>query len=887
MTHLEDRPTTHNKRLTTKKKSLPLLSFGFVIGCLLLVVGLQVAHADVPVREQNLRQGLFPGWTIRFDACTDYQESFENFFFDLEKELLNRQLNEEASREVARIIKAREDVNKLVASVYNELRSQQIVLDFGQSVAQTLQTLGIAVEDDDGQEICKASYEVKADVGGVQECVAVAQEARIITNADDYIYEEPRRRAMDMLFCYLGDWRHFAIARETDATNCEALGLGSACSVDELWEELGRKVKNDANFYDDPNGQLTVGDPDDDRHVFNLCEGLRALGQKCAQDVLRDFVKYSTIDKITRKDRTLILAPPQTWYTYERCRILDSFLPNSFRALPSPGTDTPYSKKIKSLDLRDADPFSGRGISSSWEIIENQYNTRFGNPTLGRLPSDMLPVNRSVATETEAISIPENSFTGLASKAEQLATQIINEMTELRKLQYASGEGLREATLRIGWKDYEWANGSNALGSNFLSKYDALDLNVGDPKKPNKVFKPLACYWGSGCNDSDIGIGVPSGKTFYFDTGIILSPTVVIKDKLQAAIQAQFDLARDTFALPDTNNEPFSRYLRDENNVRISGCNNEVISWVAPSVNALPAPFEDQNINLANTINPLTGQDYTQESLIPELPGNYFNVLYNEVFQLYHTPFAHTLAKWFRVSDPPTYESIYQQITGGTPLFASAGPTGSTPATTPGPGGAAPPPPPAQQLPVGCNAYDSDFQATASSEGVNYCLLKAIASAESSCNPNAQSGAGACGIMQLLPASASSVAGRPVSCQELKNNPQLSMQLAARYLKQSASVLGGYQSKGFSIGNTYEQSGSTVTYGPYNYDTANDDLIASYNAGWGGGTTAGGQKQAFATSSDCQNPVTPAWQCNINPGGFLETQRYVVKVQQFQAQCQP
>ena len=129
--------------------------------------------------------------------------------------------------------------------------------------------------------------------------------------------------------------------------------------------------------------------------------------------------------------------------------------------------------------------------------------------------------------------------------------------------------------------------------------------------------------------------------------------------------------------------------------------------------------------------------------------------------------------------------------------------------------------------------------------------------------------------MQLLPETAK------ISCEELKNDPNKSISLAKKLLDDSKATLSKYS--GFDIGSSYKQSGSNISYGSYSYDTGNDDLIASYNAG--SGKVSGNKKGPFEVSSDCPSPKTPAWQCNIDPGGFAETQNYVIKVQSLQKKC--
>ena len=180
-------------------------------------------------------------------------------------------------------------------------------------------------------------------------------------------------------------------------------------------------------------------------------------------------------------------------------------------------------------------------------------------------------------------------------------------------------------------------------------------------------------------------------------------------------------------------------------------------------------------------------------------------------------------------------------------------------------------------LPKGCDAYQSDFDTVAASAGVSAKLLRAIAARESACDPSKTSRVGACGFMQLMPATAGQ------TCDWLKSHPKESIAMAADLLKKYAGIIGGYSGT-FNIGNGFALSGSTVSVsGSPAYDVGCDDLIAAYNAGPGNSVaTSAGKKPPFAVSSDCPavgGKSIPAWQCPINPGGFSETQEYVRRVQ--------
>jgi len=214
--------------------------------------------------------------------------------------------------------------------------------------------------------------------------------------------------------------------------------------------------------------------------------------------------------------------------------------------------------------------------------------------------------------------------------------------------------------------------------------------------------------------------------------------------------------------------------------------------------------------------------------------------------------------------------------------IVSTSPTGGT--TTPGgptgsgevPGGGTPEP----QKPVGslspaCDQYDSLFNQYGSSGGVDSCLLKAMASKESSCNPNARSGVGACGLMQIMPSTATSACG--FGCETIQGSAEKSLECAVKVLKAKQSAINRI-GKSY-VGSQFSLSGQTVTNGNYTYDTGNDDLLAAYNGGEGG----------VQPSSSCSD--APKWQCavageNCSSSSWCgQTRPYVVKIQAMQKRC--
>ena len=110
--------------------------------------------------------------------------------------------------------------------------------------------------------------------------------------------------------------------------------------------------------------------------------------------------------------------------------------------------------------------------------------------------------------------------------------------------------------------------------------------------------------------------------------------------------------------------------------------------------------------------------------------------------------------------------------------------------------------------------FSKELTAASEASGIELALLLAVAKQESRFSPSVRSGAGASGLLQLMPATASELAGEPLDHQAL-SDPGRNGALGAAYLKQLLSGSGG---------NRFE-------------------AIASYNAGpgaVGGWLTRGG-----------------------------------------------
>lgn len=147
--------------------------------------------------------------------------------------------------------------------------------------------------------------------------------------------------------------------------------------------------------------------------------------------------------------------------------------------------------------------------------------------------------------------------------------------------------------------------------------------------------------------------------------------------------------------------------------------------------------------------------------------------------------------------------------------------------------------------------------------GADPCILKSMAQIESGGKPNQVSPAGCCGLMQLSPATATKLnGGNTVTCNDLINNNNLSIQLAAKYVSQNQNSAG--------VNGAKDKTSA---------------IFAGYNSGYSTSPTgsASGKKGSLAQSSDC--PGSEAFECCTNPGGLAESIGYAYNGEGLYTKC--
>jgi soluble lytic murein transglycosylase-like protein len=128
------------------------------------------------------------------------------------------------------------------------------------------------------------------------------------------------------------------------------------------------------------------------------------------------------------------------------------------------------------------------------------------------------------------------------------------------------------------------------------------------------------------------------------------------------------------------------------------------------------------------------------------------------------------------------------------------------------------------------SAFDAQINAAAASNGIDPALLKGLVSQESGFNPSARSGAGAVGLTQLMPGTASALGvTNPL-------DPAQSLQGGAKYLREQLDRFGGDETLALAAYNA--GPGAVQKYGgvpPYaetqNYVTSVMGKAAAFRGG--------------------------------------------------------
>jgi hypothetical protein len=466
------------------------------------------------------------------------KDSNEQFMTDLmqalsEKEKLHiRSLKE---YELAKIEKAREDVNKLTYEVYNELKEEPLVYNNNGVTGDIVRSLGLRVVEEESSS-CPFGVIIK-NSSGEEECVIIKREGRVIQNVDDYIYEEAIQKARDFVMCFLAPWRHFPIGEdyyfaasfeEFKSVQDHNDKLRDGTSPDYIWtgdpvcgEEATAEIRNNACNTECGDDSTRIdkwkssnyGEINDCRECIReeldnkcdteyICEKAREeagdrpdmfsddfedyLKKLCPSDQIKEQIKRDLLFDMARKYKFLYNAPPENWYYNSGASGNANDKTKCALILANLGYDVDGI-----VEEEIGNPLRSNMIKKYAEYQEDVWRTELPISVAYRPDVSNKDYNKQNAALTSSTG------EGVKSFAQNLVDEIISDYESLRTAEYIAGEGIRSEKYLIGFPAYD---------------------DVGD------------------------ALGV-----YFIDTENIISPAIFLKDKIAAATQAQFDLAQNAW----------------------------------------------------------------------------------------------------------------------------------------------------------------------------------------------------------------------------------------------------------------------------------------------------------------------------------------------------
>lgn len=173
------------------------------------------AHAAVPV------------WVVEFDANTDFERSLEAFMFQLFNKLQQREEDFIAAFELQKIEKAREDVNKLFQETQEELQDFGLAFDVqaiqGSALSNSLRDPRFAGDEKGsvGPEDCNPTPTSAGGINvppGCPPVISPIKDSRIIHDPYQYLFGDAQQKARLFLYCFFNYtiWDQFGLLGDAE-----------------------------------------------------------------------------------------------------------------------------------------------------------------------------------------------------------------------------------------------------------------------------------------------------------------------------------------------------------------------------------------------------------------------------------------------------------------------------------------------------------------------------------------------------------------------------------------------------------------------------------------------------------------------------------------------
>lgn len=450
------------------------------------------------------------------DFLLYYKDAHEQFLFDMMAQLLEKgRLDWDAVEalkgfELAKIEKAREDVNKLMYETLKELKEEPLLIKKikpndprNQQLGEYLRTIGLKLES-----IQDCPWGIKVDIGGTDQCVVIKKQGRIVRNVDDYIYEQALKKARDFIMCYFAPWRHFPFGKGGKARKMD-WNIGKSknwCPPDP--SDPSKYVQPD-NYSNDCNPKndsclpkcstkyicdrmmKQAGAPVNGARRDAFSNSFKSYkNQLCPSDQQKEELKKELLFTFTRKHEFLDRMPPEEWYYgkpdysgddprewWKQGRARCNFIMENITGGISGEQLTGLSGSLKKQRAKTFGKFEKGDYMPNLLIQKGQGAGFLDSSYLHQLRQD------------------KNTKDGQRRIVTNIANNIVAETEKKQSLYFQAGEGITPKQYLVGWR-------------------------------------------------ADYGTGADKMDDLYtINTGEIISPAKILTSKIEAAQQAQFDLA--------------------------------------------------------------------------------------------------------------------------------------------------------------------------------------------------------------------------------------------------------------------------------------------------------------------------------------------------------
>jgi len=537
---------------------------GINLGMLFEEAFMEVTRADGLVGRNEDTDGVDDAERLAEASLKDFflaiKDSNEQFMTDLlqaisEKETLN--LEYLKSYELAKIEKAREDVNKLTYEVYRELIEEPLVYDKDLS-GTIIRKAGLKVIEDAPGDTCPFGVFIKNDTG-TKECVVVKKEGRVIQNLDDFIYEEPIQKARDFLMCYFAPWRHFPIGEDywfaatqgemddnaktkygtlRDGTDpVGVLTAGPVCG--EGPTETARQTCRTEPFSYRISATVTI---DTTRCPPTTDDDINDLKTSNLRQIME--CRICTREKLDG-DATNSTTPNCNYeYICEKARELAGKRPDMFNDGLVPDTD--FEEYVKKLC--PSDQLKERIKEDMLLDMARKYKFLYNAPPehwYYGLIGDIIPDLQRCALIQANLG---HDIDGIGLKT--LANPLRDSMSRAYQL-YQRKIWATELPISVAYRpdptDKDYAlQGISLTSSDKFGLQSYAEGIISEIVDEYQALRSSEYLVGEGLRNEKhlIGFADDDGKYFFIDTENIISPALFLKEKVAAATQAQFDLAQ-------------------------------------------------------------------------------------------------------------------------------------------------------------------------------------------------------------------------------------------------------------------------------------------------------------------------------------------------------